>query len=131
MHPIFLQAIVDDKVKQAKGAAAQASTGRPEQQGLLDEPIGLRLSRVHDEEALAGLAQLEGRELPPGAFVVAELAGSIVAALPLDGGAALADPFRATAQILPLLELRAAQLRGTGRGAWQERRAVRWLASRG
>jgi hypothetical protein len=33
-----------------------------------------------------------------------------VAALPLAGGPALADPFRSTAQLLPLLELRRRQL---------------------
>jgi hypothetical protein len=131
MHPVFLQAFVDDKVRQARGAAANRSVRRPEPPRPLDEPIALRLCRVHDEEALARLAQLEGRELPGGILVVAELAGSIVAALPLEGGAPLADPFRATAQILPLLELRAAQLRSRERGTRHERRAVRWLASRG
>jgi hypothetical protein len=131
MHPVFLQAIVDDKVRQARGAAASTSRRRPERQRPLDEPIGLRLCRVHDQEALVRLSQLEGRELPAGSFVVAVVAGSIVAALPLEGGAPLADPFRATAQILPLLELRAAQLTGAERGTRRQRRAVRWLASRG
>jgi hypothetical protein len=37
--------------------------------------------------------------------------GRLVAALPLAGGHMLADPFVRTAHLLPLLELRAAQLR--------------------
>jgi hypothetical protein len=37
----------------------------------------------------------------------------LVAALPLDGGAALADPFKPTSDIVALLELRARQLRET------------------
>src|ERR1700679_1328790 len=98
MHPVFLQAFVEDKVRQARGAAATASSRRPEGERPVDEAIGLRLCRVHDQEALVRLAQLEGRELPAGSFVVAVVAGSIVAALPLEGGAPLADPVRDTAQ---------------------------------
>ena len=39
--------------------------------------------------------------------------GQIVAALPLASGPALRDPFAKTAHLMPLLELRAAQLRTT------------------
>jgi len=69
-----------------------------------------RLCSVHDDDALDRLAVLEGRPAPQGRFVVAEVGGTVVAALPLGRGAPLADPFRATAHLLPLLELRAAQL---------------------
>jgi hypothetical protein len=46
----------------------------------------------------------------PGRYVIAEVSGTIVAAQPLDGGAPIADPFRKTAQVLPLLQLRVDQL---------------------
>ena len=49
--------------------------------------------------------------MPFGRFVVAVIKGQIVAALPLAGGHALRDPFTKTEHLLPLLELRAAQLR--------------------
>jgi hypothetical protein len=81
-----------------------------------DEPVSLRLCRVHDDPALEHLAQLEGTRIRPGRYVVAELNGVIVAAQPLDGGAPIADPFRKTGQVLPLLQLRVEQLAGpTGR----------------
>ena len=74
------------------------------------EPVLLRLSSVRDDEALTRLAALEGRPAPKGQHVVAEVGGVVVAALPLGAGPAIADPFRRTAQLMPLLELRAKQL---------------------
>lgn len=60
--------------------------------------------------------------LPAGTARVAEVDGEILAALSLGDGIALADPFRPTAALLRLLDLRAAQLRGTGRRrAWRPR----------
>ena|SRR5438034_6216952 len=72
--------------------------------------VALRLCNVHDDAALERLAQLEGRPLVAGRFVVAEVDGTLVAAQPLAGGAVLADPFVPTTHILPLLRLRAEQL---------------------
>ena len=46
--------------------------------------------------------------VPKGRLVIAELDGRIVAALPLDGGPPLRDPFVRTAHLLRLLELRVA-----------------------
>jgi hypothetical protein len=60
--------------------------------------------------------------VPAGTARVAEVDGEILAALSLGDGIALADPFRPTAALLRLLDLRAAQLRGTGRRrAWRPR----------
>lgn len=74
------------------------------------EPVVLRLCSVHDDFELERLAVLEGRPTPKGRFVVAQVSGIVVAALPLGCGDVLADPFRPTAHLLPLLELRAKQL---------------------
>jgi hypothetical protein len=75
-----------------------------------EEGIALRLCRVDDDPVLEELARLEGRPVPVGRYVIAEVDGVIVAAQPLAGGAPLADPFRQTAHLLPLLQLRVAQL---------------------
>lgn len=75
-----------------------------------DEPVSLRLCRTHDDPALERLAQLEGKRISSGRYVIAEVNGTIVAAQPLEGGAPIADPFQKTAQILPLLRLRVEQL---------------------
>ena len=149
MHPAFHQVIVTDRTKEIERAAQRARLWRePRQPRAAErarlwrresrqpraagaEPVALRLNRVHDREALTQLAALEGRPLPPGPFVVAEVNGAVVAAMPLGPGGALADPFRPTAEILPLLALRAAQLSPPGRRFGLTERAVRWIASRG
>lgn len=64
------------------------------------------------DTALLRLGQLEGRDVPRGPFVAAEVDGEVVAAVPLDPREpALADPFRHTSQLVRLLQLRARQLR--------------------
>lgn len=77
--------------------------------------IRVRLADQSDAPALARLAALDSAEPPVGAALVAELDGEAVAAVPVGGGRAIADPFRRTAAAVELLELRAAQLRGGGR----------------
>jgi hypothetical protein len=79
------------------------------------EPVLLRLSDAHDVPALHRLAALEGRSAPAERCVLAEVGGSVVAALPVGGGRPIADPFARTKHLLPLLELRARQLRAS---AW-------------
>ena len=85
---------------------AAAKTPKP----IRDAGLSLRLCRPADDPALERLAELEGRPVPDGRHLVAEVNGELVASLPLVGGDVLADPFRATAHLLPLLRLRAAQL---------------------
>ena len=48
---------------------------------------------------------------PASPSLLAEVDGEIVAAAPIDGGKAVADPFRPTADVVVLLERRARQLR--------------------
>jgi hypothetical protein len=73
--------------------------------------ISLRIDRVWDHARLHELAALAGRSLPDCSFVVGEVDGRIVAALPLDDSGPLVDPAAPTKQLLPLLELRAHQIR--------------------
>jgi hypothetical protein len=64
------------------------------------------------DEAIERLAQLDSARRPAGPVLVAAVGGEPVAAVPLDGGPAIADPFQRTAALVSLLDLRAAQLRG-------------------
>jgi|SRR4051794_41821884 hypothetical protein len=73
--------------------------------------IELRLCKASDDPALERLAELAGQPVPFGRLVVALVDGTLVAATPVAGGCALRDPFVRTVHLLPLLELRAAQLR--------------------
>jgi hypothetical protein len=111
-NPEFRQVLLADHARQIELDLRRARARRPEATGATvpEVSVALRLCTVHDDDALERLAQLEGRRLPRGRFIVAEVDGVVVAAQPLAGGAPLADPFWATAPLLPLLRLRARQL---------------------
>jgi hypothetical protein len=130
-HPAFREAFVADHLRQLERdtRAAYARKGERQASSRADVAVSLRLCTVHDDAALERLAILESRPVPTGCFVVAEVGGKLVAAAPLDGGAPLADPFYATAHLLPLLRLRARQIEGgAGRRSFLTRR---WSAVRG
>jgi hypothetical protein len=70
----------------------------------------LRLAVAADETQLRRLAHLDSARPLSGQALLAEQGGSIVAALSLDDGAAIADPFTASADAVAMLRVRAAQL---------------------
>ena len=51
------------------------------------------------------LAALDSAQVPAGDVIVAETSGRIVAALPVSGGRAIADPFRRTAGLVHMLQV--------------------------
>jgi hypothetical protein len=73
---------------------------------------GVTMYLSEPDEAIERLAQLDSVRRPNGPVLVAAVGGEPVAALPLDGGPAIANPFQRTAALVSLLELRVAQLRG-------------------
>jgi hypothetical protein len=117
LHPEIMKLLADDRIESLRAQAAGYMRGRsvPLRDTADTRDVELRLCRVSDEDQLGQLAELEGRPLPFGRLVVAAVHGRIVAALPLGGGRTLADPFVRTDHIVPLLELRAAQLREPAR----------------
>jgi hypothetical protein len=72
--------------------------------------VTLRYASVADREGLRQLAELDSRPVPASLSLVAEVDGRLRAALPLDGSAAIADPFHRGLDLVELLQLRAAQL---------------------
>ncbi|MDX6698592.1 MAG: hypothetical protein QOE65_1989 [Solirubrobacteraceae bacterium] len=75
-----------------------------------DERVSIRLAVSDDHRALIQLAELDSGKPPLRPALVADVNGEIVAALSLRGGRPLGDPFRPTAAIVELLELRRRQL---------------------
>jgi len=67
----------------------------------------LRRAAAEDEGALARLARLDSAPRLTGEVLVAEVDDHIVAAIPVGGGRAIADPFRPTADVVELLRARA------------------------
>ena len=96
---------------EAVPAQAPARRRRPDP---LWAPLAIRLAVAADTPSLWRLAALDSARPPVGTSVVAEQGGSIVAAVSLDGWTAIANPFIPTADILAMLQLRAAQLRRAG-----------------
>jgi hypothetical protein len=112
MHPFFREEILRDNQRNLERKLVNAHHFREHELAAAPpaEPVMLRLSSVHDDDVLHDLAVFGGHREAPGQHVVAEVGGVIVAALPLGPGPALADPFRRTTHLMPLLELRAKQL---------------------
>jgi hypothetical protein len=92
--------------------------------------VTVRLARSSDTRQLFSLAALDSASVPQGDVIVAESRGRIVAALPLAGGPAIADPFHRTAALVQMLELRARQLRTATPGAVGAADRLRGMFSR-
>jgi hypothetical protein len=71
----------------------------------------IRAARGSDGDALHRLAALDSARVPAGELLVAETDGALVAAYDPASGASIADPFRHTAEVVELLELRGSLLR--------------------
>ena len=72
-----------------------------------DETIMIRASEATDADQLLRLATLDSAEPIEGRALIAEVDGSLRAALPLDGGRSIADPFAESAHVVELLEAHA------------------------
>jgi hypothetical protein len=77
-------------------------------------PVVIRPAVAADANALRRLAALDSARPLIGGTLLAEQRGSVVAAVSLSDGGAIADPFVATADMVALLRVRAAQLRHVG-----------------
>ena len=63
-----------------------------------------------DRAALAHLAQLDSRQDLEGSILGAEVEGRLLAAISIETGDVIADPFSRTSELRALLKLRTAQL---------------------
>jgi hypothetical protein len=109
-NPLWAEELARDREHQLRSAELRRAARTPAAASP-PEPVTLRLETVHDAGAIARLLTLAGRRRRTwGRHVVAEVDGEIVAALPLSGGDVFADPFRRTAHLVPLLQLRARQV---------------------
>src|SRR3954453_6171967 len=125
MHPEIERQLAAERVKELRRAGAVARLRAATPPPIPQHDVVTRQARAEDHLAVAALAVLDGAEQPLGRTIVAEVNGSIVAALPLDDGAGpFSDPFRRTSDLVALLEARAKQIendRGRGhrpRFAW-------------
>ena len=73
--------------------------------------VVIRAARGSDGPALRRLAELDSAMIPTGEVLIAEADDEVVAAMSVDTGARVADPFRRTADVVDLLAYRARRLR--------------------
>ena len=78
----------------------------------MNDQLTIRHSNEHDSPALLRLAALDGQAQPSGGALLAFAGGELRAALPDDGGPAIADPFYPSAVLVELLALRHAHEHG-------------------
>ena len=107
MHPELQHLIAVERVRDV---ARHAGPVTEPAVAPRSETIVIRPLRPRDVPAISRLAELEERVVPPGPLLVAEVDGTVEAAVPLAGGETLASPFGASAEVVVLLELRAEQL---------------------
>jgi hypothetical protein len=92
--------------------AAQPGTGSLERAvELATQPIVLRTAQPSDAAALGRFATLDCAPTPAGQVLLAEVEGELRAVVSVETGAAVADPFRPTADLVDLLAARAKTVR--------------------
>jgi hypothetical protein len=114
VNPFLSKELAGEHIRDLRDEAGRAGRGRTKKSAEDSDwlaGITVRLFAERDIDSIRRLAALDEKPVPIGGVLVAEMAGELVAALPLAGGEALADPFKPTAQVVDLLRLRARQLR--------------------
>jgi hypothetical protein len=96
-----------EHARDLRGAAGRLQAGSGETPVTR---VTLREASAADGDRLQLLAELDSAPVPSVPALIAEVDGRIRAALPLDGGTAIADPFHRGAELLELLRMRARQL---------------------
>jgi len=106
MHQVALARIGDRRRDAVRYRRARQTYTRPPQ--TVRTAIELRLSQCREE--LERLALLSERPLHEGDFIVADVDGVPVAAVSVQDGTTVYDPFKPTSQALSLLKLRRKQV---------------------
>jgi hypothetical protein len=95
-----------------RGRATVEPTVRPKRsRARAHDAVTIRHAQPADAEALQRLAAMDSRRVPSGELYVAERDGRLAAAVSIDTGAVIADPFEPTAAVVDLLRLHAAAAR--------------------
>jgi hypothetical protein len=79
---------------------------------MTDTALTIRRATADDAFAVKRLAAIDSAAPPTGDLLLAEMGEELWAAVSLDTGAAIADPFRPSGDIVDLLRFRAERLDG-------------------
>ena len=78
-----------------------------------DAPLTIRHATATDFPALERLAALDSHRIPSGELFVGEVDGRLLAAVSIDTGSVIADPFEHTAAIVDVLRVQSRAVRPT------------------
>ena len=76
-----------------------------------DAPLTIRHATANDFPALERLAALDSHRIPSGELFVGEVDGQLLAAVSIDTGSVIADPFEHTAAIVDVLRVQTRAVR--------------------
>jgi hypothetical protein len=93
------------------------------------ENVTIRRAVADDGLSLVRLAGLDSKRLPTGSFLMAEVNGEPWAAVELESGEVLADPFHPTADLAEMLRLRAARIRAVEQPGLAPKRGFRRITA--
>lgn len=94
---------------------------------MTDRTLTIRRADSDDHGALVRLAALDSASPPTGDALLAEVGDELWAAVEIDSGSAIADPFRPSGDLIDLLRLRASLMHRDDRA---ERRSLARLLPR-
>jgi hypothetical protein len=110
VNPFLSKELAGEHIRDLHESAARGVRARFDEERVAAESVSVRPFAERDIDGIRRLSELDEKPVPTGGVLVAEQAGVLVAVLPLDGGEAIADPFKPTASIVELLRMRARQL---------------------
>ena len=82
-------------------------------------PVEIRPATPADARGLRGLAERDSARVPEGRLVIAVSCGAVRAAVSLDTGEAIADPFVQSADMVEALRALAGEADERRRGSWR------------
>jgi hypothetical protein len=83
----------------------------PTRRVAADAPLTIRHATAGDFPALERLAALDSHRIPSGELFVGEIDGRLLAAMSIDTGSVIADPFEHTASIVDVLRVQSRAVR--------------------
>ncbi len=87
---------------EAMRSAQDAARRERAPRGASGHAIAIRRATPDDARDVARLAELDSAAIPAGTLLLGEVDGRLVAALAVDDGAAIADPFASSANVVSL-----------------------------
>ena len=123
MNTTLTSVVASEHIAELRRAAEhhRAATAVPSPRTSNQQIVVLRPAEPNDTYDVSRLAQLDDAPAPVSPVMLAFVDGEAVAALSLNDGHAVANPFVPTQKAVALLRLRASQLSRARRRWWQPR----------